>query len=285
MVAQEKGKGGMTSETPVKEISLYMGGTSRFKDEDIEDIIRSSVLPRKMYHMPSISNKAKEKKDKLAADPYNVELIRDLGFVFCSEVQWDMAANVMIRGWKRASELKDASERFTFLMKLAEASFRQRKFRQAHAILMDIDEPEDYYEKKAYQLLLCHTHGELKDATKATMVFSKAIEGEDFESAIKIWASCALRLKICGSFEVAKNSVMSKARSGQNYVMDQSRMQTVESWAIMSACPEDKKSMFDLSEGFQPWMIKAAIAFVVLIFIYLLYLLERRSLTALKLTS
>merc|ERR1719197_1417438 len=94
--------------------------------------------------------------------------------------------------------------------------------------------------------------------------------GEDFEGAIKIWAACALRLKKVGSFELAKNAVMNKARSGQNYVMDQSRMQTVESWAIMSAQPDDSKSMFSLEDGVQQWMINAAIGFVVLVIVYLL---------------
>lgn len=273
----------VATENVKPKVSLYMGGAARFKDEDIEDIIRSSVLPRKQYKMPSISNKAKEAKDRLEKDPYNIESIKDLGFIYAAEVQWDMAANVMMRGWKRVNDLKDPGDRFTFLMKLCECSFRTHKFRQAHAIVMDIDEPDDYHEKKAYLLLSCHVHAEIRDQLNTLKIFSKAIEGEDFEIAIKIWAACALRLKKVGGFEVAKNAVMNKARSGQNYHMDQSRMQTVESWAIMSANPEEKKSLFTLEDGIQPWMIKAAIAFVCLIFVYLFYLLEQRSLRALKL--
>jgi len=270
---------------------LYMGGAANFKGEEMEDIIRSSVLPRHKVPFKSISNVAKEVKDKLEDDPYNIEHIRDLGYLYCAEFQWDKAANVMMRGWKRASELKTADERFEFLMKLAEVSFRDFHFKQAHAIMMDVDEPEDYNEKKAYQLLSCHIFAENGDAPKSLAIFSKAIEGEEFESAIKIWAACALRLKKVGAYEAAKNAVMNKARSGQNYHMDQSRIQCVESWAIMSNDGEKKATpwyQIDLDaiqrDGPPTWMKGSAVGFVVFLFTMWLWWLESRSLQSLKLT-
>lgn len=267
--------------------SLYMSGTFYFKDEDLEDIIRMSVLPKRKVEMPSMSNASKAVKDKLQEDPYNIELIKELGLIYGSEAQWDKAANVMMRGWKRASELKDPRSRFEFLIKLAEASFRNRQFRQTAAILMDIDEPEDYYERKAYQLLSCHTYAENGDAPKALAVFSKAVEGEDFETSIKIWAAVALRLRAVGAFEAAKNAVMNKARSGPNYYMDQSRLQTVESWAIMSSTQDDTpkgwEDYFNFDDGIPKWIIYVGVAFVSLIIIYVLYCIERRSLESWRL--
>lgn len=260
---------------------MYMGGTASFKDSDLEDIIRFSVLPRRMHKLPSTSDKAKRAKDALEKDPYNVELINQLGQIYASEAQWDKAANVMIRGWKRAAELKDPNDRFAFLMRLGEASFRNHQFRQTEAILRDIDEPEDYYDRKAFQLLSCHTYAEVGDAPRALEVFSKAIASEDFDNAIKIWAAAALRLKKVGAFEAAKNSVLNKARSGPNYHMDQSRMTTVESWAIMSANPE-QKDMFDFSDGIPRWAIAVAVGLVLLLVCYVLYVLEQRSLQSMN---
>lgn len=269
----------------IPEVTLYMGGAAGFKDEDIEDIMRSSVLPKNPYVMPSISNRAQAAKDRLATDPTNMDYIRELGFIFASEVQWNLAANVLIRGWKRVSEFKDSSERFTFLMKLAECSFKNKQFRQADAILHDIEPPQqEGVEKKAYQLLYCHTCCEINKESLALKIFNEAVRDESFEGAIKIWAACALRLQKVGGFEVAKSTIENKARGGQNYTMDQSRMQTVESWARMSNEPEEEKPMFSLQDGVQPWMIKAAVAFFLVVFLYILYLLERRSLRNLKLS-
>jgi len=262
--------------------TLYMGGTGHWKDDEIEDIIRSSVCPKQKFEMPSISNSTKKAKDGLEADPYNIERIVDLGFAYTSEVQYDKAANVLIRGWKRSSELKNPSDRFDFLMKLCEVSFRNHYFRQAHAVLMDIEEPEDYCQKKAFQLLSVHIFAEMNDSPKALSVFSKAIEKEEFEMAVKIWAACAIRLKKAGANEVAKTAVLAKARSGQNHFMDQSRIQTVESWALMGSDVQNKKGWFDLEDGIPKWMLKAAAAFFAFLLIWFLYYLETRSLRSMK---
>lgn len=266
-------------------LPLYMGGSARWQEDEIEDILRSSILPRKMYRMPSLSNKAQKAKNRLAEDPYNMEYLKDLGLIYASEYQWELAANVLVRGMKRVSELKDAGDRLMYLMKLAEASFRCRKFRQAHAVLMDVDVPDDPPEKKAYLLLSCHTYAEIGDSPNALKAFSKALEGEEFESAIKIWAACALRLKAVGVFEAAKNAVMNKARTGPNYVMDQSRMQTVESWALLSSSGEEKgwRDYFNTQEGTQPWMYKGFFAVLAFVTICFLYVLESRSLQSMNL--
>lgn len=266
------------------EVSLYMGGAANFKDEDLEDIIRSSVLPKDPYRMPSYSNRAQAAKDRLAEDANNMELIRDLGFIFCSEVQWDLAANVLVRGMKRSNEFPDPKDRFMFLMKLAEASFKNKKFRQAEAVLKDITVPdEDGPEKKAWQLLACHTYCELDKQVDALKVFNEAVKSTEFEDAIKLWAACALSLRKVGAFDVAKNTIMNKARSGPHYQMDQGRMQTIESWAVLSTTPKAPLPMWSLEDGLQPWMKKSLISVLCFIIFVILYILEKRSLAKLKL--
>jgi len=265
--------------------SLYMGGTATWKNDEIEDIVRATVIPRTKYVAKSNSAKAQQAKEALEADSYNLQRIIDLGYVYASEVQYDKAANVLIRGWKRVGELEDSTERFMFLMKLSEVSFRNRQFKQAHAVLMDIDEQEDYYEKKAYQLLCCHVFAEVGQGSEALSMFSKAIDGESFENSIKIWAACALRLKKVGGHEAGKESLVKKARRGPNYPMDQSRIQTVESWAIMSEQWKDENgwnAMFNLEDGLPKWMIKVLIFLACLFFVYLLYWLETRNLHNMK---
>jgi len=275
-----KGRGGIVAITP--KCRLYMGGCAGFKNEDIEDIIRSSVMPRSKVVQSSTTRTAQIAKDALDEDPYNIELIKNLGLIYSSEHQHDKAANVMVRGWKRSAEITDATDRFNFLMKLSESSFRNRQCRQAYAVIMDVEEPTDYNEKKAYQLLSCHILAEIKEAPKAMQMFSKAIEGEEFDMAIKIWAACAIRLKQVGALEAAKNALMNKARPGQQAAMDKSRIETVESWGIMSASSGTPKSLPSLEDGPQKWMIGVFMGLWLLLIIYVLYWLEGRSLRVLK---
>lgn len=264
---------------------LYMGGTANWKKEEIEDIVRATVIPRTKYVAKSNSIKAQKAKEALEEDPYSLQRIMDLGYIYASEAQYEKAANVLIRGWKRSVELEDFTERFAFLMKLAEVSFRNRQFKQANAVLMDIDEPEDYYEKKAYQLLHCHAFAEIGQGSDALSMFSKAIDGESFENSIKIWAACALRLRKAGGHEAGKEALVKKARTGPNHPMDQSRIQTVESWAISSEQWKDENgwnAMLNFEDGVPKWMIKVGIFLVSLFFVYLLYWLETHNLRSMN---
>jgi len=261
--------------------TLYLDGGATFKKEDISDVIRGSMLPKRgTAEMPSISNTAKKAKDTLETDPYNMDFISKLGLVYANEHQHEKAANVMIRGWKRASELKDPNERFRFMLKLSEVSFRNRQFKQAYAVIMDIEEPRDPKEKLAYQLLFCHVAAEAGEAPKALSIFSKAVEKEDFEMAVKILASCCLRLSHVGSFQAAKNTVAQKARTGQMNAMDIARLDTIEGWTKERV--EKVKSPWSFDDGMPAWAPKAGLAFVCMIIIYLLWWMESKSLKSLK---
>lgn len=244
--------------------------------KDIEDIIRMSHLTKTKVVMPSISNATKEVKDLLDKDPYNLPLIKQVGFKYAAEYQWDKCANVMMRGWKRVGEFKEPTERFRFLMKLAEASYRNFQHKQAHAVLMDVEEPSDPVERKAYQLLTCHIMAQQSDAPSALKAFSKATENDEFEAAIKFYAATAVGLKKVGAFEAAKNAIVNKVRSGPNYHMDESRCKTVESWAMMSAdTSKDEKPPLRLwdAENKAPtkeaiYMVCAMAAFLLLLLMY-----------------
>lgn len=270
---------------------IYMGGTANWQHDSIEDIIRVSAIPKHKYEPPSMSKAARDAKDRLEDDPYNLDRILDLGYVYASEAQNDKAANVLIRGWKRASELKDPKERFTFLLKTAEVSFRNKQYKQAVAVLWDIEDPEDYYDKKALQLLSCHAYAEGGENTQAIMTFSKAIEKEEFNSAIKIWAACALALKKAGAHELAKEGVMKKARTDQGRSMDEARVQTVETWSQIGT-KQDKgfiAKMISLEDAVSingntvpKIFIYATMVFCVLVLFLLLYWAEQRSLASLK---
>jgi len=251
--------------------------------KDIEDIIRMSHLTKTKVVMPSISNATKEVKDLLDKDPYNLPLIKMVGFKYAAEYQWDKCANVMMRAWKRVGEFKEPVERFRFLMKLSEASYRNFQHKQAYAVLMDVEEPSDPVERKAFQLLTCHIMAQQNDAPAALKAFSKAIEKDEFEAAIKFYAATAVGLKKVGAFEAAKNAVVNKVRSGPNYHMDESRCKTVESWAMMSSdTAKDEKPSFTLwdSENKMPskqaiYMVCALSAFL---FLVLMYYAEQSSL-------
>jgi hypothetical protein len=267
---------------------LFMTGGACFKKTELTDILRMSALPStQLENKLSMTNATKAVKDELEKDPYNIELIHNLGVQYIKEFQYDLAANVMMRGWKRASELKTASERFAFLSKLCEASLRNKQFKQAHAILMDIQEPEAGYERNAFFLLSCKVYSENNDSAKTLQAFTKVIEGCDFEDAHKFWAACALALRKAGTFEASKNTMTSKVRSGKHHYMDQERIKTVESWSVMSILPEDKEEENILQlclEGKPPKkVIRGVQAFLVLLVIYMLYCAEQNSLKRLNL--
>jgi len=263
---------------------LYMSGGANFKKQELEDIIRMSVNPKPQSKkdQKSMTNATKAVKDELDDDPYNIKLINALGCKYFQDFEWSMCCNTMMRGWKRASEITDAKEQYSFLMKLCEASFRNHNFKQAHAVLMDIQEPDDGYERKAYLLLACQIHGEMKDAQKTLASFSKAIEGEAFEVAIGLWAACALALRKVGVFPSTTTTMNSKVRSGATHHMDQERMKVVESWSVMSQSGEEEnqQSMISLTfEGKPPKkVIQAGIALLVFLMLWLFYIMEQRSL-------
>ena len=57
-------------------------------------------------HGPSIPS-APLSQDALAADPYNLMQILELGKAYAVDEKWKEAANVLMRGWKRVDEFQE----------------------------------------------------------------------------------------------------------------------------------------------------------------------------------
>jgi len=268
---------------------LYMHGGATWDRFEVEDIVRLSVMMQSKGAQSlakSTTNATQEVKDELSNDPYNIKLIYALGLRYFGEFQWDLCSNVLLRGWKRVSELADVNERFIFLMKLSEASYRNFQFKQAQAVLMDVDEPEGIEARRAYYLLGCQVHAQVGDLSKSLSAFSKAIEKEDFEIAVKIWAACVLALKRVGAFEPSKTQIAKKVRKDHAY-NDESQLRTVETWSVLPMMPEENKNTWDLIKQGKPpsWVYCFSIANVLVFVVGLLYLIEQYSLTRLNLNT
>lgn len=192
-----------------KKLPLYLGGFDKLRDEHIVDVIKFGIKPRHRTKqvITSSSSAAKGARDALAEDPYNIHLIYDLAYQYAAEGHFEQCMNVMLRGWKRASEIEDSSARFRFLMKLCELSYSSSKFRQAQAVLQDIDEPEDPSDRKAYFILSCHVHSANKDVQRTLRAFQRAIEGEGYQSAVRVFALTLLNLRDVGLYEIGKSAI------------------------------------------------------------------------------
>lgn len=268
--------------------NLYLSCGTQFKMYDVEDLIRFSVLKKTSSGMPSNSNRVQEAKDALQKNPYDLKLIKKLGFLYADDFEFEKAANVMVRGWKRASEFEDRDERFEFLMKVAEVSYRNFQFKQASAVLMDIEEPEDARKKMAYLLLMCHVHAQAGDAPKSLSSFSKAIDAEGFDAAVRIYAISALSLQKVGAFEVGKNALYDKVRKGDNKYKDEDKLIKIE--RLVNALGKEKKKgqgtsngpldeLFLIVDG-KPskTMLKGLAALAGILLLVLIYWLEQSSL-------
>eukprot|EP00439_Symbiodinium_sp_Y106_P084026 s597_g24.t1 len=163
--------------------------------KEVEEKLSSLLEQMKPNPKPGTSNEAKKFKDELAKDPYNMTLIFELGKAYSVDEQWDRCANVLLRGFKRVSELEAVEDRFNFLVVLAQASLHLEKYRQALAVINDIADPDDTESLRGLNILRCQVYclnGEMQKGLKA---FNAAITGDSFEVAVKAWASCSRALK------------------------------------------------------------------------------------------
>jgi len=253
-----------------KNMPLYMSCLERLRQEHIIDVLKMVNRPKRkvMPQAKGMSDEACTAREALANDPYNLELIVDLGYKYCVQGHLERAANVMLRGWKRADEIEDAHARFCFLMKLCEVSYLMGRFKQAAAVLQDIAEPEDPSERKSYFILSCHVHSVNKDAQKTLRCFQKAIEGEDFEMTVRIYALTLLDLKEVDLYFVARTAV---ERIAGDFDKD-AVLPILDHYA--KSKPEPKSVTADN----QRFILIAAAVALASVLIYLLYLAEQWSL-------
>lgn len=243
------------------------------------DEIAQALTAGKPNRVTGLSNTAKQFKDQLAKDPFNMDLIFQLGLAYADDGQWDKVCNVMMRGWKRVGEIEDPATRYHFLAALVEASLRIKKYRQALAVLNDIEEPADEDMKPHYELMRCQVLCENGDMQKGMKALNKAIEGQDFDQACAIWANCLGPIKRAGAYELSKSTLLALATTDAQ----KSKLDAME--AIVNL----KEEVHGISTPADPkWKTYAMFGFAAVWFavaIYALYLVEGQSLAKLKLKS
>ncbi|CAJ1361234.1 unnamed protein product [Effrenium voratum] len=134
-------------------------------------------------------------------------LIFELGKAYAEDEQWDRCCNVMLRGFKRVSELKSEEDRFDFLAVLSQASMHLEKYRQALAVINDMTDPTDPDSLRGLNIMRCQVHCSTGDMQKGLKAFNAAIEGASFQEAVKAWAGCSRALKQVNAWMVTKNSI------------------------------------------------------------------------------
>ncbi|CAJ1350334.1 unnamed protein product, partial [Effrenium voratum] len=190
---------------------LFLSSLSRYRDEHVIDVMKCALRrTQPVLERPGRSRQVMEASNNLAASPYSMRCIHDLGVVYTSEGQWEKAANVMLRGWKRADEIEDEHVRFRFLMKLCETSFRIGKPLQAFAVLKSIDPPASKEDMPAFQVMSVQVFCAVGDVQKALSTFRKAIENQDYRNALTMLALVADDLRAARAFHAVRDAVKAK---------------------------------------------------------------------------
>jgi len=215
--------------------------------------------------VPGLSHAAKKVKDQLADDPYNMELIWQLGQALRDDGQWDKVSNVLLRGWKRVSEFKDSETRFEYLHMLAKAALEEKKYKQALAVLNDTEESESEERSADFHMLRCQIYCFNGDAQKGLSSFNKAIDGHDFDSVLKIWSECIPAIKEVGAYDATKTTVERKASTEQQKekVHAIGRLAELQSMMGAESKSRDKRPI---------WMYALCAGLCVLMLVYLTYL-------------
>mmetsp|Transcript_41780 Transcript_41780/g.96764 ORF Transcript_41780/g.96764 Transcript_41780/m.96764 type:complete len:271 (+) Transcript_41780:48-860(+) len=258
----------------LKKLPLHMGDLERLRDEHIIDVVKLGLRPKRRtaVSVKGMSNEAKDAREALITDPYNMVLINNLAYRYAIEGHSEKCANVMIRGWKRVNEFEDPSVRFCFLMKLCEVSYFLGQFRQALAVLQDIPEPDGSFERKAYLILACHVYGANKDIPNTLRTFQKAIEGEDYVIAVRIYALTIQDLRTAGVQPVARNAVEKLSPEADK---DSTLM-------MLDGVANKDSSQHRSGEELQRYFLIAVIMVGVSMLLYGLYVLEQWSLASMK---
>jgi len=236
---------------------------------DVVEVLRLALSMGRSAKRREMSEETKRARDALADSPHNMCRINELGRIYADEAQYDKCEIALLRGWKRASEIDDTSIRFCFLMKLCEVSYYLRKYRQAAAVLKDVEEPQAPEELQPFLLLACRVHACNNDVTGAMRFFSRAIEKEDFQSATKILALVMFDMRKCGAYEPAKHAVESLATNNDPNQMLQ---------MLDDAC-EQKPNPRVRDEQNMKYLMVGTCAVAGLIMCYLMYWLEQHSLS------
>lgn len=175
-----------------------------------KDMAKLNKGPEKTAACKGIRETTMKAKDALAEDPYNLKLINALGTEYMSEEKWAEAGNVLVRGWKRVSEFEDPGASFEYLYQLCQCSLQCGKFKQAYAVLMDmegLEKPVDPSDMRAYYILQCNVLGQNNELQKTLKAFHNGIEGAKFEEVLHVWTQTVISLRKAGADQAAKSSL------------------------------------------------------------------------------
>lgn len=258
-------------------LTLYINNVDLVMSYDIIEVIRLSMSPGKKIvkkDSTGVSDKIIKSKEAFDADPYSMHLMNELAAQYAREGHLDKCCNVLMRGWKRASEIQDSKVRFHFLMKLCELSFIQGQYRQAFAVLKDIHDPPEGKEcQVSYLVLSCKVHARSGNLQGALKALQQAIEPEEFSHAVRIWALVLVDFRACGGYEPARKYMEKKAGDD---IMFKHNLEMLDGCATQTK----NSSKTSLSQfGTTPYFAVAG-GIILLLFIYLLYVLESWSLVS-----
>jgi hypothetical protein len=231
--------------------------------------------------LPGLSHEAKKAKDELAQDPYNLQLILTLGGIYLDEKKYKQAANVLIRGWKRMSELPEAEDRFYFLCRICEASIACNLYKQAFAVFKDMEEPsgQDPDSALGYHLIALRVHAEQNKGQNMQQVL------KSFHKGVEISPRCSEPQKFLERFYMSSVTSLSKvgaldaARSSLSTKIPEEKLQALEFGVHLRENSREKAEK-DPAQAYLQWF---GILVSVLVFCGLLYMLEARSLQSLNL--
>jgi len=222
-----------------------------------------------------MSEEARIARGALADSPHSLYWMNELGRVYANEAQWDKSEIVLLRGWKRAGEITDPEVRFRFLIKLCEVSYHLQKYRQAFAVLKDIEEPQSGEQLSGFLLLACRVHARSGSYDAAVKSFFRAIRGENLESAMKALALAMHDLQYVGAYEHAKDAVEAIAGPG-----DATTKEMMIRMLDDAATPRRRPDEISWTrQGFM-YLYGCGVAILVVFIGLLLYNLEQWSLSA-----
>jgi hypothetical protein len=241
--------------------------------EDLEKLMQAKKP------LPGIKDETKKAKDALAADPYDLEKIWALGVEYEKEEKYVEATNVMLRGWKRVLvETDDTKLRYEYLSILCDCSMKCEMYRQADAIMRDIQDkamPEEEDVLRAFYMQDCKIQSEISKMTKVIEAFKRALDFcETFDEKAQVWTNCCLPLRKVGAEAVGKQIIDREATTDDQ----KKKLDTIDKLLAL------KESIASVKpNGTANYLLVAAAVVLLCVFVWILWWLEQRSLKNLKL--
>jgi len=266
--------------------SVAVSSSDKLDGEDAAMELISKLKDQVMQETPGLTHEEQKHKDALDKDPYNMELIYNLGLAYSQENRWDKAEIVMMRGLMRTSALEDPVHRVHFLVILCEASFVNQKYQQAKHVLNKVLEEmgkmdDPVHDPRIVETLKCKVYLMNKEVDIGLKAFNEAIKDAPWDEVQKVWAQCAPFLKEANLHDPVKEKLEKlapnedeKKKVGMISTLADVRRQ----FSIMKRGGQ-QSSIFSLKSGGKFLLV----ALCLVCFFYFLYQMESRSLSKLQL--